>query len=94
MLTGKLQVHLAEDCEENCTFVYRLGTFQLKIMTLGFIKAPSSFHRMMDIILHELPFVRVYLKDDKVVQTPMDEHIAHIMILFERTQAPPLKQNI
>ena len=66
LFSGYWQVRMANECKEFTTFVCRFGTFKFEVMPFGLMNAPSTFQRMMDVILAGLKFVRVYL-DDVVV---------------------------
>ena len=59
--------------------VCRYGTFQFEVMPFGLMNAPSTFQRMMDGVLKDLPFVRVYLHDLVVFSESLDVHLDHLL---------------
>lgn len=52
---------MSEDCEAVKTFLCRFATFQFEFMPFVLIKAPLTFHRMMDKVFSDLSYVQVYL---------------------------------
>lgn len=55
-------------------FACRQGTITFEVIPFGLINAPSKFHRMMDVIFRELPFVSVSLDDVMIFHASAEEH--------------------
>ena len=91
LFTGYWQVKMSETCKEMTTFVTRYGTFQFEVMPFGLMNAPSTFQRMMDVVLKGLEFVRVYIDDIVVFSKSMDDHISHLTDVFARLSDHNLK---
>jgi transposase InsO family protein len=53
----------------------------------GIKSLPALFQHIMDIILGDLPFVRVYLDDILILSCTVQEHIEHVSIVVERLTA-------
>ena len=91
LFSGYWQVRMAEACKEMTTFVTRYGTFQFEVMPFGLMNAPSTFQRMMDVVLQGLPFARVYIDDVVVFSRSAQEHMGHLKEIFQRLQNCGLK---
>eukprot|EP00731_Ephydatia_muelleri_P038690 Em0863g2a len=61
-----------------------MGLYEFCRMPFGVTGGPSSFQRLMDKVLHGLPFVTSYI-DDVLVHSPnMKCHLQHLQQVFER----------
>ena len=78
LFSGYWQVKMAEASKEKISFVTRYGTYQFEVMPFGLMNAPSTFQRMMDIVLKDLPFARVYIDDVVIFSKSLDEHLIHL----------------
>jgi hypothetical protein len=69
--------------------------YQWKVMCLGLCNAPSTFTRLMDLVLNGDTFVYclVYLDDTIVYSKAFDEHLSHLEEIFSRLIKPGLKLN-
>ena len=67
-------------------FVTRYGLFEYTVLLLGLCNAPSTFQRLMNLIMHGFidKFVLVYLGDVLVYSDNEDEHEAHLCQVFDR----------
>lgn len=63
-------------------------------MPFGVMNAPSTFQRMMDLIFEGIPFVRVYLDELFIFVFNLDEHIEHLIIIFQLIEKQGLKLKI
>ena len=84
LLSGYWQIKLDESCKEKNTFVTRYGTFQFDVMPFGLMNAPSTFQRMMDHVIKDLPLVRVYVDDVVIFSQTMEDHMKHLQIVMSR----------
>lgn len=62
------------------TFVYRSGTFQFDVMPFGLM---STFQRMMDYIMKDKPFARVYPYDIILFSNTIGELVRYLLIIYE-----------
>lgn len=85
---------MSEDCKEITTFVCRYRKFKYEVMFFGLMNAPSTFQPMMDYILREEPFARVYLDDVVKFSHSMEQQIEHLNIVFRAIQTAVLKLKI
>ena len=61
-----------------------MGLYEFCRMPFGVTGGPSSFQRLMDKVLHGLPFATSYF-DDVLVHSPnMKCHLQHLQQVFER----------
>eukprot|EP00731_Ephydatia_muelleri_P004906 Em0002g1082a len=68
-------------CSQSSTCILDTGNCQ---MPFGVTGGPSSFQRLMDKVLHGLPFATSYI-DDVLVHSPnMKCHLQHLQQVFER----------
>ncbi|KAF4649929.1 hypothetical protein FOZ61_000825 [Perkinsus olseni] len=52
-------------------------------MPFGLSSAPASFQRLMDYVVGEFDFVRVYLDDILVFSRTPEEHVKHLRLVFK-----------
>ena len=64
-------------------------------MCLGLCNAPSTFSRLMDLVLHGLTYIYclVYLDDTIIYSKNFDEHLNHISEILSRLISAKLKLN-
>ena len=61
-----------------------MGLYQFKRMPFGLTGAPSSFQRLMDKLMRDLPFVTTYI-DDILIHSPDEKiHAKHLAEVFKR----------
>ena len=61
-----------------------MGLFQFTRMPFGLCGAPSTFQRLMDLVMRGLPFVTTYL-DDVLIHSANEElHKSHLQQTFQR----------
>jgi len=60
-----------------------IGLFQFKCMPFGLTGAPSSFQRLMNQLLRDLPFVTVYIDDILVHSANQRQHAQHLQQVFD-----------
>ena len=94
LFSGYWQVRMASNCKEQTTFVCRYGTFQFEVIPFGLMNAPSTFQTMMDSVLRDQPFVRVYLDDVFVFSETLNAHFEHLLELFELIAHSELKMKL
>ena len=83
---GYYQVNLRKEDREKTAFVANNELYQFKRMALGLTNAPSTYSRLMDIVLSGLTYkyCLVYLDDTIIFSASFDEHYIHISEILER----------
>ena len=73
---------MAETHKDITTFTTRYGNFRFEVMPMGLINAPSTFQKMMDDILKDIPFARAYLDDVVIFSASIEEHMKHLHVVL------------
>jgi hypothetical protein len=83
---GYNQVLVSEEDLLKTTFRTKWGTFAYKHMPFGLINAGETFQRAMDVTFRELikKCVVVYFDDVTVYSKNKEDHIQHLIQIFER----------
>lgn len=86
LASGYWQVELDKKSQEKTAFYCRKGLFEFTVMPFGLCNAPSTFQRLMDLVLNGFlwNFCTVYLDDIVIFSPSFDEHLVHIQKVFER----------
>ena len=58
---------------------------------MGLANSPSVFQRCLNIVLRDLPFVKVYIDDILIFSRDIDEHLKHLDEVFRRLKAAELR---
>lgn len=89
---GYLQIEMHPDDVPKTAFTCHRGLFEFVRMPFGLSNSPSSYQRMMDIVLgdakHE--FALCYLDDVTVFSRSFEEHVEHLQIVLQRMRAAGL----
>ena len=96
VLDGKMgfwQIPLTKNSIPKTAWSCPYGHFEFLKVPFGIKNGPCEFQRIMDIILGDLDFVAVYMDDVCVFSLTLDEHIQHLLIVFERLRDANLKLN-
>ena len=67
-----------------------MGLYEFCCMPFGLSGAPGSFQRLMDKILHGLPFVVIYLDDILIHSTDVSQHADNLRQVLHRLQSAGL----
>nr|VZI16937.1 unnamed protein product [Spirometra erinaceieuropaei] len=62
------------------------GLFEFLRMPFGLRNASQTFQRFIDRVLRGLPFVYAYIDDVLVASRDVEEHLQHLILLFDRFQ--------
>ena len=81
---GYWQVPVKTEDRAKTTVITPFGLFQFRRMPFGLRNAGSSFQRMMDRVLVNLPFSYCYLDDLRVASPDLKTHQQHLYQVFER----------
>ena len=95
MSRGYFQVPLKKEDRQKTAFSANGKLWQWKVMCLGLCNAPSTFTRLMDLVLNGLTFkyCLVYLDDTIVYSKSFEEHVCHLNEIFSRLIKAGLKLN-
>lgn len=77
LFSGYWQIRQDEECKEKTSLTCRFGTFYFELMPFGWMNAPSTSQQMMNEILGDLPFIRVYLDIVVIFSWTIEEHVGH-----------------
>ena len=93
LASGYWQVEVSKTDRCKTAFSTRDGKFQFVTMPMGLAGAPSTFQRLMDIILRGLQWhsVLVYLDDIVVYGRSFSEHQRRLVDVFQRLRSAGLK---
>ena len=93
MQTGYWQVEVEPEDRVKTAFVTADGLYQFKVMSFGLTNAPSTFQRMMDILLAGLKWntCLVYLDDIVVFSKTLSEHLERHEAVLKRLLQARLK---
>jgi len=85
LLKSYYQIRLSEESIPISAFVTPFGQFQWKYMPFGLRNAPSTFTRLMQIVLNGLEeFTGAYLDDIIIFSRTWTEHKKHLRQVFDR----------
>jgi len=90
---GYWQILLDAKDAEKTAFTTHCGLFEFTRMPFGLCNAPSTFQRLMQMVLAglEWKFCFVYIDDILVCSRTFKEHIAHLRLVLERLLKANLK---
>ena len=86
LASGYWQCEVAEEDQPKTCFTTHIGLYIFKVLSFGLTNAPSTFERLMEMVLNGLIGKRclVYLDDIIVFGTTFDEAVAHLQSVFHR----------
>ena len=93
LASGYWQVELHKDCRDRTAFCTPNGLFEFKVLPFGLCNAPSTFQRLMDLILTGLQWSSclVYLDDIIIFGKNFADHIRNIRLVLHRIKDAGLK---
>nr|ABA91246.1 retrotransposon protein, putative, unclassified [Oryza sativa Japonica Group] len=94
---GYNQIFMAEEDIHKTAFRCpgEIGLYEWVVMTFGLKSAGATYQRAMNYIFHDLIdlLVEIYIDDVVVKSRELDDHIANLRKVFERTRKNGLKMN-
>ena len=93
LVSGYWQVGLSEKDQEKSAFVTHGGLYQYKVLPFGLCNAPSTFERLMEVVLRGLQFnsCLIYLDDIIVFGPDFETHAARLEAVLTKLAAAGLK---
>ena len=95
LASGYWQVEVSPEDQEKTAFTTPHGLYQFKVMPFGLCNAPSTFQRLMELVLAGLRWdmCLAYLDDIIVFGRTFPEHLERLYEVFSRLQQANLKIN-
>ncbi|KAI8480272.1 hypothetical protein Bbelb_419750 [Branchiostoma belcheri] len=95
LTSGYWQVNIDPDDREKTAFTTGRGLYQFKVMPFGLTNAPSTFQRLMELLLAGLDWQTclAYLDDIIVFSRTFQEHLTTLEEVFRRFRTANLKLN-
>ena len=92
-ISGFWQVALEEEDKAKTAFITREGLYQFEVMPFGLCNAPSTFQRLMDLVMSGIKWKKcmIYLDDIIIFSKTFDEHLSNLEEVFQRIRNANLK---
>jgi hypothetical protein len=93
LITSYYQIEVEEDAKEKTAFITEEGSFEYNVMPFGLTNAPSTFQRLMNLVLaginHQMCLV--YIDDILIFSQTFAQHLSDLRSVFARLRAANLK---
>jgi len=76
------------------TFTWNSRRYHFTSCPFGIKHITSFFQRVMQIVLHDLPFVRVYVDDIVIFSAVAEDHATHLSMVLDRLSSNNLRINL
>ena len=94
LLTAYFQIPMTDKAQEISTFITPDGTYKFKVMPFGLSNAPSSFQRLINSVISDVPQCHAYLDDIVVYSDSFNEHLNQLTLLFQKLTEAKLTINL
>ena len=93
LASGYWQVEMEPEQMEKTAFSTPFGTYQFKVMPFGLSNAPSTFQKLMEMVLAGLHWTTciVYLDDIVIFSTTVEQHLSRLRDVLARLKKAGLK---
>lgn len=93
MASGYWQVEVDPKDKPKTAFITRQGLFEFNVLSYGLCNSPSTFQRLMDLVLADLQWTTclVYLDDIIVFGKTFQEHLGRLEQVFRKLHGANLK---
>ncbi|KAI4885901.1 hypothetical protein NFI96_005622 [Prochilodus magdalenae] len=93
LASGYWQVEIDAQDKEKTAFATRTGFFEFNVLPFGLCNAPSTFQRLMELVLADLQWTSclIYLDDIIVFGKTFEEHLGRLQVVLEKLKAANLK---
>ena len=90
---GFHQFEIEEEDKHKLGFITKNGVWEYNRMPFGVTNGPTFFSAVMQNILGDLPFIKIYVDDFAIASKDETSHLEHIIAVFERLKEHNLKIN-
>ena len=94
LLKGYYQVELSDNTKEISAFITPFGLYEYTVMPFGMCNAPSTFQRIVNLIIQGLEGTYAYLDDIVVTGDTWDEHLERLGMVLQGLQEACLTINL
>ena len=92
---GYYHIPLDEQSQQLCTTILPWGKYRYKKLPMGISSAPDIFQSIMDDILGDLDYVRVYIDDILVISNGnFDDHMEKLDTVLSRIEQAGFRANV
>jgi hypothetical protein len=81
---GFHQFEIEEEDKHKLGFITKNGVWEYNRMPFGVTNGPTFFSAVMQSILGDLPFIKIYVDDFAIASKDETSHLEHIIAVFER----------
>ena len=85
LTSGYWQVQVKEEDKEKTAFITKYSLYEFNVMPFGLCNAPSTFQRLMDIVLSSVlwKYAMVYIDDVNIYSESFEQHLEHLNEVFK-----------
>ena len=94
LLSGYFQVPLSSRAQEISSFTTPFGLFKYKVMPFGLKNSPSTFQRLINSIIRDIPCCDAYLDDIVIYSQTFATHTQQLRQLFSKLANANLTVNL
>lgn len=84
LFSGYWQIPVAEHCKGMTSFTCKFGTIRFEVMRFGLMNALATFQSIMNEVLRDPTFARVYLDDVVIFSKDLPDHTDQVITISER----------
>ncbi|CAG8466715.1 10092_t:CDS:1 [Racocetra fulgida] len=95
LTSGYWQVEVKEENKEKTAFITKFSLYEFNIMLFRLCNAPSTFQRLMDVVLEPAlwKYAMVYIDDVNIYSETFEKHIEHLKSVFALIKNTNLRIN-
>ena len=95
LTSGYWQVQVKEEDKEKTAFITKYGLYEFNVMPFGLCNAPSTFQRLMDVVLSSVlwKYAMVYIDDVNIYSESFEQHLEHLNEVFKLIKKANLRIN-
>ncbi|CAG8744292.1 13972_t:CDS:1, partial [Dentiscutata heterogama] len=95
LTSGYWQVEVKKEDKEKTAFITKYSLYEFNVMPFGLCNAPSTFQRLMDVVLRPVLWKKaiVYIDDINIYSISFEQHILDVQEVFELIRQANLRIN-